>query len=52
MYPTDLTRLQVAERTDSSSSMIEITGGSVTAVFPDGVNGEPMQHSRRLKSAS
>jgi hypothetical protein len=46
MYPSDLTRLQVAARTDSSSSMIEITGSSDTAVFPDGANREPMQHSR------
>jgi hypothetical protein len=36
-YPSDLTRLQIAQRTDPSSSMIEITGGSDTAVSPDGV---------------
>jgi hypothetical protein len=40
MYPSDLTRLQVAARTDSSSSMIEITGSSDKTVFPDGANRE------------
>jgi hypothetical protein len=41
-YPSDLTRLWVAARTDPSSSMIEITGGLDNAVLPGGANRMPL----------
>src|SRR6266567_7775760 len=45
-YPSDLTRLWVAARTDPSSSIIEITGGLDNAVLPGDAQSCLLLHSR------
>src|SRR6266436_5842609 len=48
VYPSDLRRLSVATRTDTSSSTTEITGCLDTMVFPSRRNREPIVADRRM----